>query len=193
MEAPPGEPRISTLEGSKPTLTVECRGDIASVTGEVCTTRVGTAVVKRVRNAIVLNADIVQRFQALVATVADELGEPLDYAIWSATRDGDKPAFGAINCQFDAIRTSVTNYEQAPPELVASGALCMRAAWQTRAEDIVVELVPALTSSFGGPMVPGPELAQSIGLRLDRATRDPVTVEMYLDARISAAESMLKP
>lgn len=190
MEAPAGEPQVSRLEGSDPPLTVECRGNILSEEGEVCTTRAGSAVVSRVRNVTLPNAAIVRRFDALVAQVSDELGAPRELTIWSATRVGDTPAYGAVGCEFEAIRTSVPSYPVAPPELAASGAPCMRAAWTTGAEEVVVAIVPAVTSALDGPAVPGPEAVGHVGLRLYRATRDRATVALYEQAKLTALQSI---
>ncbi len=194
LAMPEAQARHSALQDSDPLLSVECRGDI-DAGGEVCWTRAGRHVVHGVRNVVVLPEEAIVRFRQLVIQTQDELGAPPALDSYVATPKGTEPPYAAHNCQFEAIRTSMPTIPLDSPEAEEAARerrLCLHAKWVTPAEEVVVTLVPAVTSALDGPGVPGPGFAERYGLRIYRATRDLTTRTAYEHARFSALEALQK-
>lgn len=195
LEQPAGPARMSVLPSSEPRLTVECGGELASPTGEVCTTRVGGHVAYAVRNTAVQKVEAIGRFTQLERAMQAELGAAPERWVYMATQAGTEPAYPGQNCHFDAIRTSMPDIAVGSAEAdveVAAGRLCMHAHWRTATEEIRVMLVPAVTSALDGPAVPEPDMADHYALRLYRATRDPAVKALVDDAKGSALEALTK-
>ena len=190
-----GPVRSSTLENSDPVLMVQCRGDI-DAGGEVCWTRAGRYVVHGVRNVVVMPEETIVRFRQLVQQTQDELGAPpAELHSYAATPRGETPPYAAYNCQFEAIRTSMPMIPLESADAAAAASerrLCLYAKWVTATEEVVVTLVPAVTSALDGPGVPEPGFAERYGLRLYRATRDRDALEAYAQARDSALDALHK-
>jgi len=197
--APPlGSPdaplRSSFLESSDPLLTVECRGDL-DAGGEVCWTRAGRYVVHGVRNIVVMPEEAIVRFRQLVSQTQDELGGPPELASYIATPADTVPPFAGYNCALEAIRTSMPTIPLDSPEAAATAnerRLCLHAKWVTGTEEVVVTLVPAMTSALDGPAVPEVGFAERYGLRIYRGTRDRDARAAYERARYSAVDAMYK-
>lgn len=191
---PTGPEHSSALPDSDPLLTVTCRGDI-DAGGEVCWARAGHYVVHGVRNVLVMPEEAIVRFRQLVKQTQDELGQPLDLASYVAVPEGRAPDFAASQCAIEAIRKSMPTLPIDSREAAAAAnerRLCLYARWLTSAEEVVVTLVPAVTSALDGPGVPGPGFAERYGLRLYRATRDLAARTAYEKARVSGFEALEK-